>query len=70
MGPQPDFQNPSFLRSMWKRTIIANLVGVAILLTGWATNSELLFFAGCIVLVLSLGHRMATQFAARSSRSR
>ena len=57
------------LRSMWKRTIIANLVGIAVLLLGAALHSGLLAILGFGILVVSVCHRIAAQVKARMSRN-
>lgn len=53
------------LQSWLKWTIIANLAGIAILLVGWAANSGALVTLGFIVLVASLGVRIAAQLSSR-----
>ena len=53
---------------MWKRTIVANLVGIAALLVGWGLGSGLLITVGFLVLVASLGYRIVTQVRATGSR--
>jgi hypothetical protein len=55
---------------MWIRSIIANLVGIAVLLIGWAANSSLVLIVGFGILVLSLGYRITVQVGARSSKNR
>jgi hypothetical protein len=54
--------------TMWKRTIVANLVGIAVLLVGWGLGSGLLITVGFLVLVASLGYRIVTQVRATGSR--
>jgi hypothetical protein len=49
------------LRTSLKWTIIANLAGIAALLVGWAANPGVLLTLGFIVLVASLGVRIAAQ---------
>jgi hypothetical protein len=56
-------------RTMWKRTIVANLVGIAVLLVGWGLDSGLLITVGFLVLVASLGYRIVTQVRAGSRRN-
>lgn len=53
------------LRTWWKWTIIANLAGIAILVIGWAADSGALLVLGFIVLVASLGVRIAAQLGSR-----
>jgi hypothetical protein len=52
-------------RTLLKWTIIANLAGIAILLIGWAADSGVLLTLGFIVLVASLGVRIAAQLGSR-----
>jgi predicted cobalt transporter CbtA len=59
---------PRTLRTWWIWTIVANFVGIAILLIGWGTNSSLVLALGFIVLVVSLGVRVAAQLNARTRR--
>jgi hypothetical protein len=54
--------------TMWKRTIVANLVGIAVLLVGWGLGSGVLITVGFLVLVASLGYRIVTQVRAAGSR--
>jgi hypothetical protein len=53
------------LRTWLKWTIIANLAGIAMILIGWATNSGVLLTLGLLVLVASLGVRIAAQLGSR-----
>jgi hypothetical protein len=53
------------LRTWWKWTIVANLAAIAMLLIGWATDSGVLLALGFIVLVSSLGVRIAAQLSSR-----
>jgi hypothetical protein len=55
-------------RTMWKRTIVANLLGIAVLLVGWGFDSGLLITLGFFVLVASLAYRVVTQVRASSRR--
>ncbi len=55
-------------RTWWKWTIIANLTGIAILLTGWATNSSTLIALGFAVLIVSLGVRITVQVSRQRRR--
>jgi hypothetical protein len=55
-------------RTMWKRTILANLIGIAVLLVGWGLGSGVLITVGFLVLVASLGYRIVTQVRATGSR--
>ena len=59
---------PRSLRTWWIRTIVANFLGIAILLIGWGTNSNILLALGFLILVVSLGVRVAAQLT--SSRRR
>jgi hypothetical protein len=59
---------PRTLRTLWIWTIFANLVGIAILLIGWGTNSNLVLALGFIVLGVSLAVRVAAQLNARTHR--
>jgi hypothetical protein len=52
-------------RNMWIRTIIANVVGIAILLIGWGTDSGAVIALGFVVLIISLGVRIAAQLGSR-----
>jgi hypothetical protein len=54
--------------TMWKRTIVANLVGIAVLLVGWGLGSGVLITVGFLVLFASLGYRIVTQVRAAGSR--
>jgi hypothetical protein len=55
---------------MWKRTVIANFVGIALLLMGWGLNSGLLVMIGFGTLVVSLCYRISAQVRARLFRNR
>jgi hypothetical protein len=59
---------PRPLRTWWIWTIVANFAGIIILLIGWGTNSSPLLDLGFIVLVVSLGVRVATQLRSRTNR--
>jgi hypothetical protein len=54
--------------TMWKRAIVANLVGIAVRLVGWGLGSAVLITVGFLVLVASLGYRIVTQVRAAGSR--
>jgi hypothetical protein len=55
-------------RTGWKWTIVANLVGIAVILVGWGLGSGVLITVGFLVLVASLGYRIVTQVRAGSRR--
>ena len=52
---------PAQVRAWWIRTIVTNLVGIALLLIGWAMGVGQLLALGLLVLVLSLALRIAVQ---------
>jgi hypothetical protein len=54
---------------MWKRTIITNLVGIALLLLGLGLSAGLLVLLGFGILVVSVVYRIATLRRARASRN-
>jgi hypothetical protein len=56
---------PAKVRVWWIWTIVANLVGIALLLIGWATSVGQLLVLGLVVLVLSLALRIAVQLRSR-----
>jgi membrane protein implicated in regulation of membrane protease activity len=54
---------------MWKRTIIANLVGAAVLLLGLALHSNPLLLVGFGILVVCVCYMIAAMVKARASRN-
>jgi len=56
------------LRKWWRRTILADFIGVGILLLGWVLRSDMLIGLGFILLVVSIAFRINTHVYFTTSR--
>ena len=58
------------LRKWWRRTILADFIGIAFLLLGWGLHSDVLLGLGFILLVVSISFRIAAHIYFTISRRR